>query len=647
MSDSKTGNLTTRLRFFVASYFVVALAAISYLPTLIPGKFVASSSYIFGYNNHAGVALIFIFAAIGALWSQKLGLPFIPRINSTRVRTNVLWLSIAVVGLLSLGMYFLTEKAGYYGESAYLINRIELASHGLRPYRDFEYAYGASFVYLPLLLSRLLHITISDAYYLFWFFNLVGGIWLLSEVVRRVDYPSPHKNEIFLLLYGFMLTEIISTGLNYTWFRFALAPFFSLLIFEVIQADAALITSTETAIPASISGIYQQPISPKGPGLARQAYGSFLVVVFTLLLLLVSPEIGVAFALGISTYMLFFYSGVREKSWILPYGSMLLAICFELFLANKFQVFDTLKAFGSGGFNFPIIPVAPPILFFLSSLFLSAAYIFFTLSMKIFRTSTMCVLMVTLPELPAAFGRCDPGHLIFYGFGIVLVGLLYISNHSRIWRWYRAAFIIIFIVGGLIVSLWLNSAGMARSAIELIFSSQKQSGSVLEKTANHLLVWHFGEALADEKISKLKAESRGSVDNPRTPSQIQGIAEAPFGYVATRSTTDVDWGYYFAELNVSEGKAVAEKVAELQAHPTRMLLLPDHYEKSCSIDPMVERIEISFLFLYPYSARVVHPASIYGPICSYIDSNYLQIAPPQASTYGYGIWVRKQLPTPM
>jgi len=50
-------------------YALGGLVAIFYLPTLVPMAPTASPSYVFGYNNRAGVVILLLVVAIGAIWT--------------------------------------------------------------------------------------------------------------------------------------------------------------------------------------------------------------------------------------------------------------------------------------------------------------------------------------------------------------------------------------------------------------------------------------------------------------------------------------------------------------------------------------------------------------------------------------------------
>src|ERR1039457_3146194 len=172
--------------FFV--YVVCSLIAVFYLPPLVPPPPSVSSSYIFGYNNHVGILLLLLLVTIGAIWTKGLNLQFFTSGKSRPVSMKVLAASLILVFCGCLAMYMLAGRFGGFGESTYPIDRTWLLSQGRIPYVDFEWPFGASFLYGPLLLQRQFSIVIVNACYLFWIFNYLLGTVLLFSVVNLIDY---------------------------------------------------------------------------------------------------------------------------------------------------------------------------------------------------------------------------------------------------------------------------------------------------------------------------------------------------------------------------------------------------------------------------------------------------------------------------
>lgn len=596
--------------WFWGAFVVYALFLISYVPTLVAGRFVVSDSYVFGYNNRVGFLLVLLFTGIAALLLRKSKLKFSTADSSDSVRSAVLWICVAAIVASGIGMYLLTSRLGSFGESTYFINRIELCSRGLRPYRDFEFAYGSFFIYGPLLLTRLLHISIPNAYYLFWIINLGLGTWFLFEVVNGVDFPGRHRNTIFILLFLVTLLSVLCVGLNYTALRFVLAPFSAILIFRVIHDGK----------------------------IKSQIWGSLLMLFFTAVLILVSPEIAIADALGMLAFMPMFYWRSNRKHWILAYLGALVFMACLFYEANRSGVFSTLVSIGEGGLNFPIIP-SPSMLMFLFVFFLGAQQVISALVAGSIHSNYVSVLLVCLPTVAAALGRCDPGHIFWNALILLLIGFLWASGSPIAWKYYSAAFILIFVALGSVSSLWLYRSELGRAFINVALSGTSRPGGVHE-VATHLLTRHFGAA-APAKLFKLSALAHqdASSDSIDLKPHLEGLSMAPFGYSVSHNPTFLDFGYYWGMLNVVDSKAVTWKIAELRSRPDRGLLLPEHWEGNCSIAPDDSKKLIQILFMYPYQAHAVHTQSVYVPLCSYIYSHYGFVG--SSETNGYQLWSPK------
>ena len=616
MSLTKAGNHSSpsqiyRSSYLAAGYVALALFCIFSLPTLVPVKLANSDSYIFGYNNRAGLLLIVLFTTIASTLARRRNLQPISASNSaTSARSSLFWKCTIVTIVIGAAMYILTHRMASYGESTYLINRIELSSRGLRPYRDFEFAYGAGLLYAPILLSHLLHLSIPNAYYLFWIISLVLGTWFLFEVVNRIDYPGRHRNQIFLVLFAVTLLEAVYVGTNYTSLRFAIAPFAAILVCHTMREG----------------------------GLIAQVRSSLLALLFASLLLLISPEIAIAYILGISAFMLLFYAREPRIHWIVVYAGLLLSFASLLAFANHFQVFDTLKSFAGGGLNFPIIP-SPSILFLLFALFLSAQHVLSSILRGSYRENHICVLFVCFPMLASAFGRCDPGHLFWNGLPIFLIGFLWASGSKRTWSWYRFAFIVIFIVINLASTLIFYRGELARAAISLSLSHGSRKSWVETTLARH--AQSNPDNMAKLAEYSLLATHDASRDDLHLPFRLEPPVEAPFGYTASHNPDRLDLGYYWGIQDALTEKTVTRKITELEKHSDRQLILPEHFQTNCSVDPATSTKIIRILFAFPYRSRPRHTQSVYQPLCAYISSHYALTTPSRPETYGFQLWSPK------
>jgi hypothetical protein len=517
------------------------------------------------------------------------------------------WLSLGAISLACLGMYLLTARPGSFGESAYIINRVGLAARGLRPYLDFEFAYGAGLLYGPLLLGKALHLGYVNGYYFFWLLSSLAGVWLLRFVVESIDFPGIKRSAIFLMLFWILLVATITTGTNYSGLRFLAAPALALLIYQYL-----------------CSGRY-----------AKAATATWVAFI---LLLLLSPEFAIGFVGGLFAYMLLFWSREHGGSWIKPYSAALAGIAVVLWWSNRLGIFHTLRTFAQGGISLPIVPAAH-ILFLFFVVILAVSYLVSEFLQR--RTSsTACLILISLTALPSALGHCDPGHVVLNSIPLIIVAFLWSSTSVRRWRWMQSAFVFLLLI--CTATFLAGYAGqLLRTALVLRMRLQPDRASELLEQYRQRMVTRYGKTIAKEKISELQLMSHydATGEAPWHPPHTTEIVQAPFGYPFIQDRTSIDEGYYSGTVNAFSPEQIAAKIDELKQHPERDLLISS--EQNCFLDVEGQRRFISILFFYPFRWRVQHPESLYNPVCRYISENYSVRVAASPDTYGFTLWSPK------
>lgn len=574
----KSGKISKLLCFI---YIVFSAAAISYIPKLIPLPPTASYSYLFGYNNTAAIALVFILIAGGVVWSKGLSLEFLASGQSKPVSNVTLILALVAVLCCCTSIYFFAGRYGGFGESYYLIDRIFLLSQGKVPYRDFEFAYGPGLLYGPLILKYLLPLNVPQAYYLFWLINCLLGTLLLFKSVNLVNYPTDAKKDIFLLLFLAGVFYLVWMGTNYTLLRFSCPVLFVIVIQRMFR---------DCTFAAKLRAILS-------------------CVAFAAVLILISPEIAIAFAFA-SLCICFFSRPEPLLERGITVSVLLVTLSIVFWYAGKLGILDTLLADGGGAINLPIL-IAPHILVYLAALFVGACYIFRRLHDRRIDDNTAGLIAFSLPMVAPALGRCDPAHVFFNGLAIFLATMCHISNHDRGWRFYKFAFALFCFI--------LPSLGQL-----LILSVA------------------FGQVSA---FNAQESDLPAKLDLNRLFPTWPGSFLAPFGYrpggVATYHSSRIEYGRFEELIDVSTPRSVTKKVEELKEHPEKALILPKRFENVCQGDVDVERLFISLAFVVPYRGQVVHPDSVRHPICDYIRERYRLEQQPTPQTFWYGLWVPK------
>jgi hypothetical protein len=607
-----------------AGYIVCSLAAIFYLPTLVPLKPSASVSYAFGYNNRAGVVLALLLIAGGAIWTKGLGINFLQPAKSKPVSGKTLAFALVFLFCCCLAMYVLAGRFGGFGESSYEIDRAWLLAHGRTPYIDFEWPFGAGLLYGPVLLSHLLHVTIVPAYYVFWMVSFLGGTVLLYLVVNLVDYPTEKKNSIFLFLFFAGILSVINMGTHYTFLRYSCPLFFVLTVHNIFRDRGA-----------------------RSPILA-----AVFAVAFTAILLLISPETAIAHAFA--CVCIFLFTGTDRRPQRLAFtGGLVAALALVFAIAAKLHVLATLKASGGGADSFPV-GFAPHILLYFAALFFCACYIVRRFTGLGITDNTFAVVAYSLPMTAAALGRCDVLHVAWNGEGLFLAALIYASNSRAQWKWFRLAFVSFAIVYPALLAAISYASPLASIAAEQL--RDRGDGSKLRAVFVSIAegsVEHLAPAARRPGLeAKLKKAERPSIpdaiDLSRTYPSWHGTFLAPAAYrphgdgFGSYMSPQVEYGYYQGFENANTVEAVNQKVAELQTHPEMAVLLPgDFFEHRCTIDFASMKHGLSMNWGMPYFGKGVHSENVRKPFCDFIRENYLLEEKPSLDNFNYGLWVSK------
>jgi hypothetical protein len=621
-------------RLLVALYAVVSLAAILYVPYFFSPRPSASDSYVFGYNNRIGVALLLLFSIAGAIWTKGCGLNLRSAAATKNISFRTLWVCVGITLTgCCIAMILYAGRFGGMLESSYEIDRVWLLSQGKAPYVDFEWPFGTSLLYGPLWLSHLLHLSIPQACNLFWMLASVAGIGLLFAAVNLVDYPSEHKTAIFLLFYAGTLTSILEMGTHYTLVRYACPLLFILILYKVGSRG-------------------ERP----GAQIRAQTGAAILALCFTACLLLLSPEMAIANAFA--CVLLFF----PRRSAVSPipmrptlYLSILAGLVAIFGFAFKAHVFDTLLASGGGADSFPI-PFSSAVLFFFAVVFFCACAIVERWSQPTLNDNSVALILVSIPLLAAALGRCDPGHMLFNGMGLILAASFYFSYFPKLWKFYRNCFFVFMILIPGVSGIWLFAPAMGGVALRTLAedSLPGHSKGLIATTATFAVLHMPPSAIKTKQLARLQKiqllVAPQTIDfaaiYPGTDaSDPSAVFEAPFGYkpngVGSYLSNRIDYGYYEGVENANTPAAVSRKINELATHRERALLLQEHFTDACELDPHAERHEISVLFFFPYIARATHPENVHQPLCSYISNHYSLVQPPVLENFRYGLWVPK------
>ncbi len=584
---------------------------LSWLPYRVPFPKVYSFSYIFGYNNRVAMIVTACWAVLVALLAPSL--PF--RAPPGKLLTAAtLRKTLAVSGLVNLILYLLTRKLGGVEESIYLIDRAKLLFEGHTPYREFEFAYGVVFLYGPVVFARLLHISVGDGYGLFWMSLTLLGIVLLWQTLRWVDLAPGAQRSVFLLFWAFTLVNLLTFGVSYTAFRYVLPCFFALVLYRQLGAPEQ--------------------------GRSRAL---FLLAPFFAMVLAVSPEIALSFAVGMSGFLLAF-GYLRRRKMLLTYLGSALLIVALMFGSARLGMLSTMMAFSQGANNYPIVP-GPHFLLMFLFLGLAACYVGQKIRQR--QPDALTVLIAASGcGLAAALGQCDPLHVLFNLFGVMLAGSVLLAGLPKLRRPVWAATWFVFVglrLYGLMVERGMEFQKAALPAVLTLTPARyaTQLNAWLLARMTHTL----GPAVAQTKFTNLRARlAQSSMDVPAIFHLSENtIFFAPFGFTpggfGSYHTPSIAESFFFENENLVTVQRVQAKVAELRTHPERPLLLLPGRDHACILAIREVKPTVGPPFYFPYTGKPVHVNDVAEPICTEIRQNYHLARPASPETFGYQMWL--------
>ena len=307
------------------------------------------------------------------------------------------------------------------GELAYFLGRLDLLQLGFRPHIDFQFNYGPLLLYAPHWVCKFSGgvLAIEDAYVLFLALSFAVGFLAVFVFLRSLNLPSKWRAGVLALALSMWM--LLTMGLNYSPLRFTTVPALLALFHLLLSREARLLTST--------------------------ALGFLGAATCTSLSLLLSPEMGVASVVAFLGYsgVLFIRGKIVTPLAILLGAGISLAVIGFSFAGY----FWSIGAFSSGGYNFPIFPNAPNIILLVCAFLILPGLVFSSLNwIKDCRAPYAAALAGSgAMLLPAAFGRCDPGHIAVNGYALFMLCFAVAANFSKLaMQLWAAVFAVVFVV---------------------------------------------------------------------------------------------------------------------------------------------------------------------------------------------------------
>ncbi len=357
------------------------------LPFLFPPMHrTMSASYAVGFNNKVASLSVIALSLTAFLLYRFLGSK---RASDSLqddgpISSRMFWITATVAGVYQgLLAYLVAISRMHWGEATYFLEKLPLIRlEHLRPYRDFEFAYGPLMLYVPRLFSAVFVRNHGDAagYFVTLVLAQVASLWLLYWMLNNLPMRSRMRSGLFLAI-ALTITLFTNMGLNYTLLRFCLA------------APIVLILARQKTVARA---------------LAVAGAGVFLQ-------LAVSPEWAVACSAGCFVFVIATAWERRAWQWLIPcFGPPLAFLAILLVTGSSY--FSDMSKFSYGYLNDVVSPAFPVLLFLLAAICIAPYGIARALASRSGRAKDMLALyMVALAAIPAALGRCDEGHILFNG----------------------------------------------------------------------------------------------------------------------------------------------------------------------------------------------------------------------------------------
>ncbi len=398
---SDPGSRHTRSVVLWSAFGVAVYLGIFQLPFLFPPTHPSSSeSYAAGFRNNVSEVVILLasLCVLANSWwgpQSKTAPLTAPKIAAS----TFLWIAAIYVAVLSVVALIVSPASDYFNADAgYFIHVVNnVVFDGSKPYTGFEYAYGPLLLYPAVWLYRIVGWTGISAvacYFLFAICAMVAGLYFLFWLIREL-YPRFPQNKWLFMVIG-ITTLHVNLGVNESYFRY-LIPFVALVFLRRVE---------------TVASAYRP--------LARSLFLAAYLAICACVTMLISPDVGLAFAAGATAYSLIrarFDSGAYAISLCGPALGALTAVSF---FGSGF--FHSVGTFSAGYLNLVIVPYPLLVAYLIGVIALAPLAVGASLRSGTRDGAILAGYYVCgLALAPGALGHCDFGHVFFNGMGMILL----------------------------------------------------------------------------------------------------------------------------------------------------------------------------------------------------------------------------------
>jgi hypothetical protein len=572
----------------IVLFVLIALVCIFTIPYLFPSNQISiSASYDYGFNNFIGILILGFFSLLILIFSFFKNRTYNKKIDvfidePKKKIVNKVFLIVAGITLVGCCLLWFVLGRDSYGlmESGYFIPHIYDLEFGKKAYLDFEFIYGPVLLYVPYFIYKLfsfISLSISDGYIITLMINQLLGLYFLYYILSFLDISEKRKNGAFITIAIFSFP--ISVGLNYTLFRFVF-PYFCFVFLWRIERKA-------------IASLIFSAILP-------------------ILVILTSPELGLALYFSCFIYTVIKFILSRSKIYL--FHICILISSFFLVLLLLPDMFKSTSGFISGGMNWPFIPSITLIIFFIAVFLLSRGIGIQLCNLNKY-LFTLSFILMAFVAIAGALGRCDPGHVFFYGLFIFILAYAQIGIYSK-----RLCFISGIVFGAVFLfSLYPYAIKMYIPAYG--YSVMKNLGKLDDLPSVVISMGNIWGIDIDEKIKT--RQTRGVLNYEESFADVNDVT-MPFAdneiYIYLNKTKKYNDLYYRNPKSINTDYANKRNLMELQEKNIEYLLLPQEWKELTALSDY-SGINLLFITYYP-AVQKRNGNIIYNQLLEYVANNY-------------------------
>lgn len=344
---------------------------------------------------------------------------------------------------------------------------------------------------------------------------------------------------------------------------------------------------------------------------------------FNSLIINISPEIGIVFSLTL--FISFTVKALLYKTLLqFLYGlvSILSSAFWIIAIPGMLNVF---LSFVAGGGNWPFV-ICYALIFFFLMVFFFAFHIGLQLKDWKNNINLMTVELMACGMIPAALGRCDPGHLIWNGLMMIIIIAAFLHNNIKFSRLFSIA-VIIFILNCLPFSIRAIVIPNYTAAIKSVIKENNLVRKYVHTDSGKVFVSAAAKIfdMSEEKIFSKFSESTEPKEIPEILQNISDIS-MPLGGdgILYIYLGDLKKYHYLPNYTVGNVKEINRTLNALINEKPMYLLLPWGWQNYTNpSNPKSVTAVINILFIASFSAEpVCNSNEIYRETINYIKEAY-------------------------